>query len=48
MTLDPEFARNQKIVLIKVDQDIILFLRVNHQHVLKKFPDPNIQNRYTK
>ena len=42
MTLDPEFARNQKIVLINVDQDAILYLPVNYQHVLKKFPNPNI------
>ena len=41
MILDPEFARNQKIVLINVDQDAILHLRVNYQHVLKKFPNPN-------
>ena len=40
VTLDPEFARNQKIVLINVDQDVILYLRVNYQHVLKKFPNP--------
>ena len=35
MTLDPEFARNQKIVLINVDQDAIVFLQVNYQHMLK-------------
>ena len=40
VTLDPEFARNQKIVLINVDQDAILYLRVNYQHVLEKFPNP--------
>ena len=43
MTLDPEFARNQKIVLVNVDQDAILYLRVNYQHVLKKFPNPNVR-----
>ena len=41
MTLDPEFARNQKIVLINIDQDAILYLQVNYQHVLKKIPNPN-------
>ena len=45
VTPDPEFARNQKIVLINVDQDAILYLRVNYQHVLKKFPNPNMRIR---
>ena len=45
MTLDPEFARNQKIVLINVDQDAILYLRVNYQHALKKFPNPILHNQ---
>ena len=40
VTLDPEFARNQKIVLTNVDQDAILYLRVKYQHVLEKFPNP--------
>ena len=40
-TLDPEFARNEKIVFINVDQDAILYLRVKYQHVLKKFPNPS-------
>ena len=43
VTLDPEFARNQKIVLINVDQDAILYLWVNYQHVLKKFPNPSVK-----
>ena len=35
------FANNLKVVLINVDQDAILYLRVNYQHVLKKFPYPS-------
>ena len=42
MTLDPEFARSQKIVLINVDQDAILYLRAKYQHVLEKFPNPTV------
>ena len=43
MNLDPEFAKNQKIVLINIDQDAILYLRVNYQNVLKKFPNPTVR-----
>ena len=43
MTLDPEFARNQKIVLSNVDQDAIFYLRVKYQHELKKFPSSTVQ-----
>ena len=46
MTLDPEFARNWTNFLINVDQNAILYLGVNYQHVFKKFPNPNNQYLY--
>ena len=34
-------AKNQKMVLTNVVQDDILYLKMNCQHILQKFPYPN-------
>ena len=34
-------AKNQKMVLTNVVQEAILYLRMNYQHMLQKFPYPN-------
>ena len=42
VTLDPEFAKNQKMVLTNVVPDAILYLDMKNQPMLQKFPYPNI------
>ena len=37
-------AKNQKMVLTNVVQDAILYLKLNYQHMLQKFPYPIIQH----
>ena len=39
-------AKNKKMVLTNVVQDAILYLNMNCQHMLQKFPYPNIQGLY--
>ena len=43
-TLDPEFAKNQKMVLTNVVQDAILYLNMKNQPMLQKFPYPTDQS----
>ena len=38
-------AKNQKMVLTNVVQDDILYLKLNYQHMLQKFPYPTKQPR---
>ena len=41
-TLEAAGAINQKMVLTNIAQDAILYLKMNYQHMLQKFPYSNV------
>ena len=41
-------AKNHKMVLTNVVQDAILYLKMNSQHMLQRFPYPTIDDKTIK